>query len=96
MKVVVKRSGGYAGITETLADVDTANLDSASATKVEQLIRDAETAAKTIGQAQPIGADLRKYEVTLDDGGHQRTWIIVEDGSAQVEPVRRLLESLGR
>jgi len=91
MRILIQRSGGYAGILETLCDIDTASLDSASATELEQLALNAEATAKAAGGGQPIGADFLRYEVTLGDGRGERTWAIVDDNSAAVEPIHRLL-----
>jgi len=94
MKVIIQRSGGYAGVVETLCDVDTANLDAASAAAAEQLTLRAEAVAKTAAAAQPIGADLLRYEVTLEDENGRRKWAVVDDNSTRVEPIRRLLDHL--
>jgi hypothetical protein len=94
MKIFIQRSGGYAGISETLHDVDTADLDPASATELEKLALGAEAAAKSAAAAQPVGADFLKYEVTLSDDHGSRSWTIVDDDSPALGPLRRLLQSL--
>ena len=96
MRIVVQRGGGYAEITETLFDVDTASLDLASAAELKQLVADAEAAAKTIATSQPIGADLLKYEFNVTDENGQRTWTVIDDNTAVLEPIRRLLDYLTR
>jgi hypothetical protein len=95
MRIIVRRSGGFAGTAETLHDIDTDNLDAASAAEVENLVKTLDAAARTDGaQAQPVGADFIKYEVTLSYGQGQRTVSIVEDNSARLVPVHRLLNYL--
>ena len=95
MRIIVRRSGGFAGTAETLRDIDTDNLDAASAAEIENLIQTLDTAARTNGaQAQPVGADFSKYEVTLSDGQGQRTVSIVDDNSPRLDPVHRLLNYL--
>ena len=96
MRILVQRGGGYAGITETIYDVDTDNLDANSADELRKLVIDAEAAAKTIAGSQPIGADLLKYEFSVSDENGQRTWTVVDDSSAAFEPVGRLLNYLSR
>jgi hypothetical protein len=91
MKIVIQRSGGYAGISETLHDVDTADLDPASAAELENLALGAEAAAAA---AQSVGADFLKYEVTLSDDHGSRSWTVVDDDSPALDPFRRLLHSL--
>jgi hypothetical protein len=95
MRVIVRRSGGFAGTAETLHDIDTDNLDAASATEVENLVQTLDAAARTDGaQAQPVGADFIKYEVTLSDGQGQRTLSIIDDNSPRLDPVYSLLNYL--
>jgi len=95
MRIIVRRSGGFAGTAETLHDIDTDNLGAASAAEVENLVRTLDAAARTDGaQAQPVGADFINYEVTLSDGQGQRTVPIVDDNSPRLEPVHRLLNYL--
>jgi hypothetical protein len=91
MRILIQRGGGFAGIVETLYDIDTASLDSASATELEQLALRTEAATKAAAETQPVGADFLRYEVTLGDGERQRTTTVVDDNSAAVEPIRRLL-----
>jgi hypothetical protein len=94
MKILIQRSGGYAGIVETLCEIDTANLDSASTTELEQLALSAEAAVKAAAGAQPVGIDFLTYQVTLEDEKGQRTWAVVDDSSTGVELIRRLLNYL--
>ena len=95
MRIIVRRSGGFAGTAETLHDVDTDNLDAASTAEVENLVRALDAATQGDGaQAQPVGADFIKYEVTLSDGQGQRTVSIVDDNSPRLDPVHRLLNYL--
>ena len=95
MRIIVRRSGGFAGTTETLHDIDTDNLDAASAAEVENLVRALDTAAQgDSAQPQPVGADFIKYEVTLSDRQGQRTVSIVDDNSPRLDPVHRLLNYL--
>ena len=67
MQVSVKRSGGFAGLTEEVAAVETAQLDAAAAQQVEQLIQSVgffDLPATISGGT--IGADLFRYEITVE------------------------------
>jgi len=94
MKIQVKRSGGFAGLSDTLCDLDTANLAPTDARAIETLGRSLESELRAQGVAQPVGADLVKYEVTLSNGQGGRTLVIADDGSKAMEPFRRLLDDL--
>jgi len=89
MGIVVRRTGGYAG-TESVARVDTSRLDAAERRRIEQLVRDA---AAALARAQePIGADLMKYEITVQENGSTRTLAWTDDGSPG--PVKQLIEEV--
>ena len=92
MKVTVKRSGGYAGISDSF-NVDTEKIDGAARQQIEQMVQ-------SIGffsfpaDAAGVGADLMRYEITVDDGHRQHTLAFSDDGSPQTEPLKRLVEKL--
>ena len=93
MRIVVKRSGGYAG-AESVAEVDTSRLDAAGAKRIEQLV-DAASAAKAA--EEPIGADLTRYKITIQEGGGRTrslTW--TDDGNPSGGPIKRLIDELGQ
>ena len=90
MRITVTRSG-FAG-AEQVADIDTARLDPARARTIEQMAQAAEAEA---GRAEEvIGADLMRYEITIqDDGGsHRLSW--TDDGSLRKGPISRLIEEV--
>jgi hypothetical protein len=89
MGIVVRRTGGYAG-NERVSRLDTSRLDAARRSRIEQLVRDA---AATLARGQePIGADLVKYEITVQENGTTRTLAWTDDGA--VGPVKRLIEEV--
>jgi len=90
MKIVLQRSGGYGGISET-SDLDTAMMNDSSSAELLRLLHNAEGAAKTY-QSQAIGADFLTYEVSISENGEQRAWKVVDDGSPALEPVRQLVD----
>lgn len=92
MRIVVKRTGGYAGI-ESVADVDTSRLDPARAQQLEQLVRDA--AAEAARGEEVVGADLMRYEITVQQEGSTRRLSWIDDGRPEPGPVKRLIEEVG-
>ena len=97
MKIQVQQTGGFAGLTQTLFDADTARLDSKKAARVEHLIADLEAVFLSGGNAAPpVGADLLKFELALTDERGRRTLAITDNGSQSIEPVRRLLGQLSQ
>ena len=94
MKIQVKRSGGFAGLNDTVCDLDTANLAAADAAAVESVGRNLEATLQVQGDKQPIGADLVKYEVVVSNGQGPRTLVIADDGSKAMEPFHRMLDQL--
>ena len=89
MKIVVKRSGGYSGI-EHVASVDTARLDAVRRTRIEQLVRDA--VASLHNAKEPIGADLMRYEIAVQENGTTRSLAWTDDGTSG--PVKELIEEV--
>ena len=49
MKILVRRTGGFAGISETLYDVDTSTLDASAAAELEPKVRQLESEASSEG-----------------------------------------------
>jgi hypothetical protein len=90
MRVVVKRTGGYAG-DQKVASVDTESLDSARTNQVEQLVQEADSASH---RAEPVGADLMRYEITIEEGGRTRVVSFTDDGTVELEPLMRLIDDL--
>jgi emfourin len=89
----VNRTGGYGGVHGT-ATVDTSHLESVRAQEIEQL---AEQALASAGRsAEPIGADLMRYEITIEQENQRRSFTFVDDGTAGQSPIRRLIEAVQR
>ena len=89
MGIVVRRTGGYAG-NERVSKLDTSSLDAARRSRIEQLVRDA---SATIARGQEaIGADLQKYEITVQEDGTKRTLTWIDDGT--FGPVKQLVEEV--
>jgi len=91
MNISVVQSGGYAGQTVRLADVDTTQLDPGAAQEIEQMVR--EMAAR-VESYDPPGADMLRYTITVTDGGSTRTIRFSDDGSATAAPLLEFVNTL--
>jgi Emfourin len=74
LRIELTRSGGYAGLTTKLGELDTAELPESEARELEELVRTANVPALAV--ASPIrggGADRFQYELTIEgpDGRHE-------------------------
>ena len=97
MNISVKRSGGFAGLTENLADLDTKQIDTAAAQRVEQLVQSLEffNLPATISGGG-IGADFFHYEITVIQNDRQHTIAFDDDDSPVTAPLRRFVETLSQ
>lgn len=95
MRITVKQRGGFAGLEQDIATVDTARVDPAQARELEQQVRsNVLNRSRTGGSAEPVGADQFEYEITVEDGDRRDVVTWTDDGSAAAAPVRRLLTRL--
>lgn len=92
MNISVEQSGGYAGQTSRLADIDTELLDPGAAQEVEQVVR--QLSERSAQSSEPVGADLLRYTVTVNDGGSTRTIRVSDDGSPEVSQLMELVNTL--
>ena len=95
MQISVRRSGGFAGLTEQLATVDTETLEPARRRSVEEAVRDSDffhLAAVIAGGT--TGADLYRYEVSITDAGRSHTVAYGDSDDPETAPVRRLVETV--
>jgi len=89
MKITAHGTGGIAGLTEHY-QVDTASAPNGPC--IEQLLASLEFFPA--GCANPVGADICRWRVTLDNGRTRHTVDFAEDGSAASEPWQCLLAQL--
>jgi hypothetical protein len=71
MRVRVVRAGGFAGIEEEMASVDTEA--SPSGAEIEQRIEEIGFFDLPANLEEDTGADQMRYEVTVSDGDRERT-----------------------
>lgn len=76
MKISAKGSGGFAGRTESY-ELDTSCRSDGTA--VEELLQRLDF----FGAAPPcsVGADIPRWEITVDDGPRRHTVTLTEDGN---------------
>jgi len=89
MKITAKASGGFAGRTECY-QLDTACRPDGKS--VEALLHQLDF----FGAAPPcsVGADIPRWEITVDDGPRRHTVTLTEDSSAAAIKWQALLEHL--
>ena len=94
MRITVTRSGGYAGLSEPIADVDSAALPESKRTRLASEIAACKffTLPETVGGS--VGADMFRYEITIEDGGRRHTVAFTDDNTPATAGLKRLVESL--
>jgi hypothetical protein len=83
-RLTLKQSGGFAGIEHEPVQVDVDRLDPS----VRELL--------AAPPPEVAGADLPRYELTLEDGEDRQTLAWHDDGSEAVAPLRALAEEVTR
>jgi len=83
MKVSIKRSGGFAGLSDELGSAAGSH-QSALGEAVRRLKARA-------GAEDQIGADLFRYEVTVDEGGASQTLTVRDGDPPASDSLRELL-----
>jgi hypothetical protein len=95
MKITVRRFGGFAGLDEILADVDTTRLSPADRARVEGEIHDLQFfTLPSSGDDEPVGADFVRTEVTALDGAASHTVSYSDQNVASSSALRRFVDGL--
>ncbi len=89
MKISASSSGGYAGQSEHF-ELDTHTHRNGKA--IETLLGELDFFGAT--PPDVIGADLSRWQLSVDDGHRRRTITFAEDGSAASAPWQNLLAGL--
>jgi len=90
MKITARVSGGFSGRSENLA-LDTAF--HADGQAVEALLARLDFFGAPAADC-PVGADIRRWEITADDGQRCRTLVLAEDGAPTFARWQALLAHL--
>jgi hypothetical protein len=93
VEISVKRSGGFAGVTEDLGTTNTARLAPAVAHEVEEMVRSIDFFNLPATISGGIGADLFRYEITVKDGDREHTVTFADDDSPETAPLLRFVQS---
>lgn len=88
MKISARGSGGYCGMSECY-QIDTTNLENGKT--IEKLLSRLDFPA---APRPPVGADLQRWEITVEDGAGMRSAEFSIDGSAEVAPWQLLLAEI--
>jgi len=86
MNITIRSSGGFAGIEQLVATLDTRRLTTETASRVTQCID--ELAAWARSHTEPQGADFLEFEVTISDDERNASRIAVtDDGKPDQRPM---------
>ena len=89
MKITITRLGGFAGITETLASLDTSEFAPGIAEQLKQHVRT--LAAIFAGTPQPLGKDQFRYEIQIVElGSAPRTLTVIDEGRPDAPTMKAL------
>lgn len=92
MKIVVEKSGGFAGVTARLAEVDTESAGDRD--RLEGLVRELDFFSLPPRVDGEVGADLEELRLTVDDAGRSHTVSFpATGGSVQADALRRIAEA---
>ena len=92
MIVKVRRVGGFAGLQEDLAALDTAHLAPEARGAVSACLAEIE---RLVAREERIGLDQLRFEIDVEgEGGAPRTTIVVVDEGDPHDPLRSQVEQL--
>ena len=95
MKIAVKRTGGYAGLSEDVAATDTEKISKKAASQVQRIVQKMgffNLPDKVTGSS--VGADLFYYEITVTDGNRQHTVGFYLDDDPETSSLRQLVDTV--
>jgi hypothetical protein len=80
LRIELTRSGGYAGLTSKLGELDTAELPEEDAREVERLVQQADVPSLLADAPGPgKGADRFQYHLTIEDDSGRHELTLSED-----------------
>lgn len=95
MLITVKRTGGFAGLSEEVARVDTARLSQHAAQQVQQAVqRLGFFELPTAVAPEALGADLLQYQISIEDGGREHRVSFYQDEAPGTEPLLKFIDLL--
>jgi hypothetical protein len=91
MTITIKRSGGFAGIEQTMAQVDTKNLTKEQIERVKSGI--ARLSGLLAKKSPSVGADRFQYDVTVtEDTGAAKTMTVIDEGDPKDPALTALMD----
>ncbi len=92
MKIEIKRAGGFAGVDEKLASVDSSTLPTAAADELRDLVT--RLSARCAERPESVGADRFRYEIRgVEPGAEPRTLTVVDEGDPD-DPAMKLVRGI--
>jgi hypothetical protein len=92
LRIRITRSGGFAGVEENLGTIDTRHLDEETVRRVRDATAQLEVLA---AKEQPVGADIFRYDIEVENDRGSRKLSIAHEGDPQVplaQPLAALLK----
>jgi hypothetical protein len=86
MKLIIRRSGGYAGTDEVLVVLESKSLSADQEAALRAIL---ERIQRALPLAPAVGADFVHYEILVEQGGAQHSLVFTDDFSDQA---RQLVE----
>src|SRR5437899_8556537 len=94
MIITIKRSGGYAGVEQVLATVDSSKLTSERDARVQSLI--ARLSGLLANRGVGEGADRFQYEVTVTGNGEgTKSMTVIDEGNPQDAAIQIVTQLIG-
>jgi hypothetical protein len=95
MNLRVRRFGGYAGLDDTLVDIETTRLSDTDRTRIESEILDLDFfSLPSSGADEAVGADLVYTEVTVRDGEKSHTIRYSDENAEALQALKRFVDQL--
>ena len=95
MQISVKKLGGFAGLEEIIAEIDTTQLPATKRQVKEEMVQNIDFFnLPPVIAGEMIGADMFHYEVTIIDGSRKHTITFGEHESIETAPLHKLIDTL--
>lgn len=95
MNLRVRRFGGFAGLDDTLVDIETTRLSETDRTRIEGGIRELDFfSLPSSGADEAVGADLVYTEVTVRDGVKFHTVRYSDENGDALQSLQRFVDRL--
>ena len=95
MRISVTRTGGYAGLSTPVANIDTERVSESQRVRIGALVDACKFfALPATVPSTGVGADMFRYEITVEDGPQRHTVAFLDDDSPATAGLKRLVGSL--